>query len=325
MTSLLARTEPTLRRAADWIARQIKVVQTRYRWLGYVITAGALLYVVILFAYGWSQLEAVNWGRFAPALAISLLLYQISLLVQFIIWVRFFSTHHRASWQDVDIYARVLLLRRLPGGIWHWVGRTAMYSARTTVPAKVAALANVWELLMLLLVAAGIVLYTQPQLATVAQVSLGTLCILAALILGSQWQSEARPGHLRLVESLGWTALYALAWGLGGGIVYLLGRAAGAETLTLSAATRIWATAGGVGMLIVFIPAGLGIREITLTWLLQPYMPSATAILVAVLMRLLFIVADVLGGGMGWGLSAYFLGRAAQSEFSADPPGHEEG
>lgn len=321
MPSFLTRTEPIIRRWIAWTATQLKTAQTRFRWLGYAITAGALLYMGLLFAYGWSQLETVDWQRFAPALVISLLLYEISLLAQFITWTRFFAMHHRTNWEDVYIYARVLLLRRLPGGVWHWVGRTAMYTARTPVPAKVAALANIWELLMLLLVAAGFILIGQENWGPVWPQLLGGTCILGAVILGSQWQTESRPAHMRILESASWVMFYILAWGLGGGIVFLLGQAAGAQGLTLSAAIRVWATAGGVGMLIVFIPAGLGIREITLTWLLQPYMTPATAILIAVIIRMLFIVADMVGGSMGWAVSAFFLGRS--SRYHADLPQKE--
>lgn len=307
MDALFARFGPALRAMVETLARQMNRAQSRFRWLGYVIMAGALIYVAALFAYGWTQLESVDWARFAPALGLSLIFYQISLLAQFWIWARFFSAHHRVGWHDVDIYARMLLLRRLPGGIWHWVGRTAMYAARTTVPARVAALANVWELLMLLLTGAGIVLFLQPQLPPVLRNIFGPLCILAAVLLGSQWQVSARPLAQRTAEAAIWTALYVLAWGLGGAIIFLLSQAAGAESLTFAESARIWATAGGISLLIVFIPAGLGIREITLTFLFQPYLPPAAAILVAVLLRLLFILADLVGGLVGWGLSTLFL------------------
>jgi hypothetical protein len=101
--------------------------------------------------------------------------------------------------------------------------------------------------------------------------------------------------------------LYTLAWFMGGVIVYLFVQNTGNQTLSIWHAIYIWTLTGAIGSLIVFIPAGLGIREITLTWLLQPYIPTATAILIAIILRLLFIIGDLVWGMAGWQVSRFFL------------------
>ena len=55
--------------------------------------------------------------------------------------------------------------------------------------------------------------------------------------------------------------------------------------------------------MMVFIPAGLGIREITLTWLLKDYLPISSILLVSILIRLTYAIADVLWGSLGMALS----------------------
>jgi hypothetical protein len=64
-------------------------------------------------------------------------------------------------------------------------------------------------------------------------------------------------------------------------------------------AVRIWAEAGGIGFLTSFlVPAGMGIRELALTALLSPYVPPVGGLLIAVLMRVLFVAGDLVWGGM---------------------------
>ena len=119
--------------------------RSRWQWLGYVITTATIAYIAILLLYGGIQLRHVDIRQFLPAIIMSFFIYFVSLAVQFAIWARLFSFHHRVGWRDVDIYSRMILMRRLPGGLWHWVGRTALYSSTTTVPPKIAMLANVWS------------------------------------------------------------------------------------------------------------------------------------------------------------------------------------
>ncbi|MEN1971441.1 hypothetical protein WCE34_03690 [Luteimonas sp. MJ204] len=63
------------------------------------------------------------------------------------------------------------------------------------------------------------------------------------------------------------------------------------------------AAANVLGILAVFAPAGLGVREVVLVVGLTPYMPMPQAIIVAVILRLLTVIADLafslFAGGTG--------------------------
>ena len=75
----------------------------------------------------------------------------------------------------------------------------------------------------------------------------------------------------------------------------------------LAEAARIWALTGGIGSLLsVVVPAGLGVRELTLTVLLSPPMSVAEAIVVAILLRILYV-----GGSLVWGGLLLALARLA--------------
>src|SRR5690606_40874765 len=71
------------------------------------------------------------------------------------------------------------------------------------------------------------------------------------------------------------------------------------------AGPRVWPLAAGayalawtLGVLFVFAPAGIGVRELVLTAALSPVLSPGAALLVAALSRLVMTAADVLCAGL---------------------------
>jgi hypothetical protein len=237
-------------------------------------------------------------------------LYLISLVIQFFTWSRIISFHRKVSWQDVDIYARMILMRSLPGGAWHWIGRISMYSGSTEVPTRVVVLGNFLEWILLILMGAAIFL------AFTGSLYLRLLAILlvisAALGLSIAWQPPDRSWGKRLAEAVLWVILDGVVWIAGAVIFYLFTLAvAGREPLSFPESLRIWTFSGSLLMLIIFLPSSLGVREITLVWLLQPYISTSLALLIALLIRVVFMLADILWGLFGWSFSQIILRRLA--------------
>lgn len=288
-------------------ANIINKIQTRWRWVGYALSIAALIYLGGLLIYTGVQVKDFNPAAYWRACLTALGLYLVSLLLQFIVWARLLSSHHKISWQDMAIYSQSILLRRLPGGIWHWLGRSALYSGTTKVSGRVVMLANFTEWAMLLLVAGGIFFAGLTDISPVLRWLLTVLLIGLALILATAWQTTNKAVPKRLTEGVLWVAFYGLSWVMGGLITWAFVQSAGGEQLDWITSTWIWAVTGGSSLLIVFIPAGLGVREITLTWLLRPYLPPSGALIIGVLIRLTFILADILWGSLGWGLSRWLL------------------
>lgn len=295
-----------------WFKQSLEV-RTRWRWIGYALTAAALLYLAGLLLYSELWTQEIDWRAYAIAGLLAIGIYLLSLMVQFLVWARLLSFHHRVGWRDVQIYSQMILMRRLPGGVWHWIGSTAMYSATTNVSARTALLANFWQWSLLILVAIGVFTAGMDRGPIGLRILLTGLAIGTAIALAMTWQPSVRPRVLRLAEAGLWTALYAVAWFLGGTILYLFVKVAGGDQFGLLEASRVWAVAGGVSLLVIVVPSGLGIREITLTWLLRLHLAQPTALLVALLLRLVFTLADVIWGFMGWALSHIVLqGRASR-------------
>jgi hypothetical protein len=200
-------------------------------------------------------------------------------------------------------------MRSLPGGAWHWVGRISMYSGTTEVPARVVVLGNFLEWALLILAGAAITLAFTTHL--LLRVLLVSVCLGAGLWLAVAWQPAARRPLVKLAEGALWLVLDGIAWISGAWILYLFVHAVGSQApFGFWEALRIWTFAGSLSMLIIFLPSSLGIREVSLVWLLQPYQEVSLAILVALLIRVIFMFADIFWGFAGWGVSQLFLSRS---------------
>jgi hypothetical protein len=301
-----------LQRLADRWAASREWVRKQWSWLGWVLTLAAVLYGVVVVVVGGLGVRSLDWAAFVPAAFASLGLYLVSLLAQFFVWTRMLRFHRPPDWKDVEIYSRMILTRQLPGGVWHWIGRAAMYTAATRLPTRLVVTANFLEWGMIILTGVG--LYVLGIASTVLLWPiLGALAIWSvAAGLAFAWQPAARAWPARLLEGGLWIGLYALSWFSGGAILHLFVRVAGGATESWFATTHLWTLTGSIGLSLSLIPAVFGIQEITLTVILQGLLAPAPAFVVAVLMRFVFSLAEVGWGMVGWGLSALVQRRLAQ-------------
>lgn len=293
--------------AQEW-SRRTRLTQGRWRWIGYLLTLAAVVYLVYTLAKGNIQLNQVDLRVYGWALLASLGFYLVSLVIQFFIWTRLISFHRRATWQDVEIYSRMVLMRSLPGGAWHWVGRISMYSGATEVPTRVVVLGNFLEWALLILVGAAIFVAFLPY--PVLSV-LGCLLLAgAAIALAVSWQPPERGWLRRLAEAFLWVILDGFVWLAGAAILYsFTGALAGFGRLQPLQALYVWTFSGSLSMLIIFLPSSLGVREISLVALLQPTINPSIALLIALLIRIVFIFADIFWGLTGWLISQMILWR----------------
>jgi hypothetical protein len=285
-----------------WIDATQKL-QARFRWLGYALTIAAFAYIVALIFWGDFPIETIPWEAYWWVSLLSVGIYLISLLLQFFVWARMLSFHRRINWQDLAIFFRVLLMRRLPGGIWHWVGRATIYKSTTQLSSKVVLIANFLEWTLHILISGGIIILGLVVLQPLVRWLGFSVLLSLAVFLAQAWQPSHRKPVSRVAESILWCFVFGLSWGMGGLIILLLARASGIDSINIWQSTWIWGIAGGTSLLMILIPAGLGIREITLTWLLQPYMTQEVALLIAILIRVIFTIADLLWGSLGWWIS----------------------
>lgn len=304
---------------------KVQNLRHRWRWLGYFLTGLSVLYIAGLLFLGQIEWQKLNANQFWLPIAATLLIYLASILFQFLVWMRMIAPYRKTGWIDLVIFGRALLLRRLPGGIWHWVGRTVMYSDSTQVPGRVSLLANFLEWILLLLVAGAIVLSGLAGMAIWLRLLLAIACLSIASGLIYSWLPAARSQFSRLFEAALWLLSYGLAWLMGGLIISLFSTAvqpAGSTTqLTIQYSTWVWALTGGSSMAVIFVPSGLGIRELTLTWVLGEELGIEPALLLALLIRVSFLAADLLWGSLAVIATRWMKLFAVASDRSISNPG----
>ena len=130
-----------------------------------------------------------------------------------------------------------------------------------------------------------------------------------------------------LSRAVGWSVASWLAAGLQ---VWVLGRAVGMDGTVSTLALSIggYALAWVVGFLVVFVPAGLGAREVVLAALLAGQLDSGGVLTVVLLSRLVLTVVDVAAGVGGVALARQETRRRAHRLGGAplgDPVGEDPG
>ncbi len=265
----------------------------------------------------WDELLA----RINPAMFLTAgLLYTVILTLAVIGWGWIIGMLS-GNWQwgqHARIYCLTTITRRIPGVVWYLFGRIVMYE-RLQVHRSVTAIASGLEFAAIVLGGLLVAVITWPFV--LRRYDISPLWFIGGLILGvlllnpvvlrtaiRRLHPQSETLSLRYSSMIGWTLLYAGIWLGGGGILFVLTQTVQSTPGTMfPVIIGIWATAGVVATLLSFIPMGLG-QELTLTALLSPFVGPAEALIVALLMRAVLTLNEVV-----WAIIA---GLASLSELS---------
>lgn len=208
-------------------------------------------------------------------------------------------------WQNMNIFCLTIAARRLPGSIWYVGGRLAMYQ-QLGVPESVVLIASSVELIvsiitgfligLCLLSLSGVYLPYQGVVIIIIGIIVG-LIILHPSILKFILR---RNNHLSLQtikyrNILTWFLIYILMWGLGGIMLDQLIRVfttIGVNEHIIVIGT--WAISGAAGLITFFLPSSFGVTELTITALLSRILPLPFAGVIAILMRILTTLCELL-------------------------------
>ena len=294
-------------------------------WISICILLSTIAVLVILLIREHEKLRQFdNWRTYLVACEKGFLLYPLSLSAQALVWSRIIRRLGKVDhgWLNIEIYAYSHLMRRLPGAIWYLASRTMMYYGQG-IDARITLAASGLEWLLLVVTAGFIysILYLSNLLKSWWLGFGGLLLLIGGAVWGLKslyLQKHRRPPNLisylldspvetlpRVREVVLWIGLYSVAYAVGGAILWLLVHGVVVESnIMIIDAIRIWALAGGVSFVTsLIVPAGMGIRELTITALLVPEVSTAEALLIALLLRILFIAGDLIWGGLMWAMA----------------------
>lgn len=259
----------------------------RVRLLAQVFLVAAIVFVALRVRSLWHgshvELANVDW----PALVGSLALAAAGTVAGAVIWLAILDAlgvRPRLRWTALFFQAQ--LGKYIPGSVWQYAGRAAVARANgipvrpvgISLPVEFAASA----------VAAGSMAGFLLGWWGVAIVT----AVAIVLIATERHRTFHRPSAFATVRA---TLLYLPIWLLLGGSFWLCARglvAVPARDLALYVGA--FAVAWLAGLLAVYAPGGLGVREAVLVALLSSRLGSADALVVAATSRLILILVDVL-------------------------------
>jgi hypothetical protein len=273
-----------------------------------VIVLLSLLYLGHLIHSNWATLTAHSWQLDCAQLALTLVLHLCAYIIA--IWAWHSMVKRLASAGDLRQNARIFcysaVARRLPGAVWDIATRVVMYDSEGVSKAMVG-LASLLE--WIVIAVAGVVAYSALTPFTLPYLSeLGSWARVGALASGialihprlvtyvvRRLKEDALPVTLQYLDTLQWLLLYLVVWILGGLMLYATIRSI--YSLPVSYLQQViadWTLSGVLTSFITFLPAGVGLKEVTLTLLLSRYMPEYIAVVTSILVRLLTIAYSIL-------------------------------
>jgi hypothetical protein len=112
-------------------------------------------------------------------------------------------------------------------------------------------------------------------------------------------RQELGVSKLRYRDTLNWAALYTLMWLVSSvGFYLIICLFTPLPLARLPYAAGVWVLSTLIAQLTMFSPSGLGVKEMSLTVMLEPLLPPPLPLVVAVATRLILTVYDLLIGAL---------------------------
>lgn len=280
--------------------------QRRVRIGVQLLLLAGLVFVLLRIRSIWGsshiRLGRVEWAWLGAALVLAI----CAALVSAFIWViilRWLGIRARATLAGVFLQAQ--LGKYLPGALWQYAGRGALARARG-VPLRVVARSLLVEFLASTLAGAA---FTFLLLGWWGMLG-AAAAVCAARLVGTRVRSEWAMARVSAEATL----LYAVAsWPLIGVSFWMTARAfVHVSVRDMAVYAGAFAVAWIVGLVAIYAPGGLGVREAVLVALLHGRLGSADALVVAAASRGIFTVADLVGAGVGVATSRRPSGTAVE-------------
>jgi glycosyltransferase 2 family protein len=277
-----------------------------------LLIAGTLLFTLTILAFLLYQerelLRQIQW-RLEPWLIIGpFCTYLIGLGLVIFVWTDLMR--HLGSTLPATIHIEYFcisqLAKRLPGTVWYIAGRSYLYKQmdeplrRVTFASSVELLITFLSGVLTSLLFAG---YFLTELTVLPWWGWLLLVALGLFLLHPRslhyWARRFNISEVPMLHYgrlLLWVALYTLTWMIGGLILYFVGNLVIAIPIAqLPYLLGSWSLVGTLSFLVFFLPTNMGFSEVGLSLLLATIVPSALAVVVAVLNRLFLLICELVG------------------------------
>jgi hypothetical protein len=250
----------------------------------------------------------------------------VAIGIQIVAWsfiMRGLGSH--LSWSKVIAgYSISFLPKYIPGGVWGYLSRSQWLKETFDVTYAVSNLGSLMEIILSVTTAClimGVYVITLTdgviRLALVVVVLVFPVAVWSVIKLSSRHSLVQRfigegseKGTLLSATLTGWiavTILYLLMWAcVGASLLVLIGALDPSQPIDILAVTSAFSASWLAGFLVVFVPAGLGVRELVLAFMLQAnvHILAGPAIAVSVMSRFAISISELawvlIGIIVGW-------------------------
>jgi len=263
----------------------------RIRAVAQLLLLAAIVFVALRVRSIWHgshiELARVDWGALVGALVLGVAGTAAGAAIWLVI-LDSLGVRTRRRWMGLFFQAQ--LGKYIPGSVWQYAGRAAIARAHE-IPVRPVGVSLPVE-------------FVASSVAGGATAALllgwwGAVLVGAAALLLVAAERPARCRRPIALATVRATLLYLPAWILLGASFWLSARGLlGVPAHDLAFYVGTFAIAFLAGLLAVYAPGGLGVREAVLVALLSGRIGAANAIVVAAASRLILVLADVaLAGG----------------------------
>jgi glycosyltransferase 2 family protein len=258
----------------------------RARAIAQILLAAAIVFAAIKVRSLWHgshiEFDRVTWVAVAGAL----LLGAVGTAAGALIWLAILEALNvRTQRRWAGIFFQAQLGKYLPGSVWQYAGRAAAARAHG-IPLRPVGLSLPVEFVASA-AASGVV-----AALLLGWWGLALITVVALLLLATD--RVVRPRRRVLRSIIRATLLYLPAWLLLGVGFWLCARGlVGVPAHDIAFYTGAFAVAFLAGLLAIYAPGGLGVREAVLVALLSGRVSASDALIVAAASRLILVLVDV--------------------------------
>jgi hypothetical protein len=259
----------------------------------------------------WDALKTYNWQIRYIYLIPSFVLFVVQLVVATWGWQSIMNrlVGHVSFRSHIKVYGYTNLMRRIPAGVvWMIAGRAYSYKDQN-IAARASVLGSLMELVIVILTGlplGALAGWGTGLLSPVASIAIaGAILALGLVVLHPAIlqklfrlvRHELPPVRLTYRHTLTWALIYVLIWAISGtGFFVVACLFADLAWTSLPHIIGVWIMSNLISYLTLLSPSGLGVKEISLAYLLGLSLPDPLPLLIALAIRLIWTAYDMLVG-----------------------------
>ena len=308
------RLRPLLNWLNHWLGKTSRAVTTGWtgKFVGIFLFLLSLGIITSIIVYNWEIIQAYQWQIRPVWLLGVLVFFLLDLLVATWVWhllvarLANYSNFRRSA----KICWRANLARRIPTPVWYIAGRAVMYEQEGVSKTTTSLLSGlelifffISGLITTLLILPFWIIPDEMRLQT-NQFGLLILLLSATIFFVHPKLLEKLWAHLRpdtplqelmWRDTIVWLAYYVTTWILGAFVLFSVMNLLQPVSLShIIPIIGIWSLAGTLSLAGALTISIIGIRELSLTLLLATIVPAPIALIIAILIRIVWMLGEML-------------------------------